>query len=134
MNDNKTREGLQLLCCRRHLVSDKQKCIKTCYKIKNNNKSQVYYNKLYTNVNNDEVDDDNDVDYHNWEEDNIHLFMSPKDTNKKHLIVYYKPTRKFINSDSYFLQNLAHNFMYLCFCRSYHHQNYHYPNRRLGTF
>lgn len=144
-----------MLCCR--LVSDKQKCIKTCYKIKNNNKSQVYY-KLYTNVQNNDKknkEQDNDEDdcdaedaiVHDtndnvnvWEEDNIHLYMSPKDINKKHLIVYYKPPRKLMHNcfmkNSYFLQNLAHNFMYLCFCRSYYHphQNYHYTNRRLGTF
>lgn len=108
-------------------------------------KSQVYY-KLYTNVQRDIDDDDNNRDagdMNEFEEDNVGLFMSCSEKNKKHMIVYYNPPRKLTCSTSssghhrvgasYFLQNLAHNFMFLCFCRSYHH-NYHYPPRRLGTF
>lgn len=104
-----------------------------------NNKSQVVY-KLYTNddveVNNDDKDNDDDADDFDVKENNLKFHHHQRQCqNKKQVMVYYKPTSsnksyfEGASSKSYFLQNLAHNFMFLCFCRSHH-----YHQRRLGTF
>ncbi|KAI8128053.1 Autophagy-related protein 101 [Lucilia cuprina] len=122
------------------LLSDKEKCINLSYNIK----SQVYY-KLYANVQSDIDDDDDandnddvDIDESDMKkEEQVGLFMSCRDKNKKHMIVYFNPARSATaavyqqRDRSYFLQNLAHNLMFFCFCRSYHH-NYHYTPRRLA--
>lgn len=109
------------------LLSDKQKCINKSY----NSKSQVYY-KLYTNVQTD--NETNSAEANAMDEDNVGLFVTHS-AIKKQVIVYYDPPKKLESScrqnASFFLQNMAHNFISLCFCRSHYH---HYPSRRLGTF